>query len=249
MNAALLPLLLALSVATATNAATFTVTNLSDSGTGSLRSAIAQANSTPGTNTVNFAVAGTIVLTTGQIDITNALNIVGPGESQLIIDGNATSRIFRTLSVSVSCPAPIGSSDFLVSISGLTLRNGFIPNGFNGGAIIARTSLTLDSVTIRDNVAQWGGGLMFFTVYSGQTLTITNSQFVNNVAKPNLANNGLGNYRGGGALSATDNCGARTPTSMTITGSTFSGNHIISDASPNVLAQGGAIALDSPGPW
>ncbi len=135
-----------------------------------------------------------------------------------------------------------------MSISGLTLRNGFLGNGFNGGAVIARTSLTLDSVTIRDNVAQWGGGVMFFTQYAGQTLTITNSQFINNIAKPNLANNGLGFYRGGGALSATDNCGARTPTSMTITGSFFSGNRVISEPNSNITADGGAIALDFAGP-
>ncbi len=248
MKAYLLPVLLASSVATATNAATFTVTNLSDSGAGSLRSAIAQANATPGTNTVNFAVTGTITLTTAQINITNALNIVGPGQSQLTIDGNASNRIFATFSVNINCPAPSGSSDFLVSISGLTLRNGFRPSTFVGGAIVARTSLTLDSVTIRDNVAMWGGGVFFWTQYTGQALTITNSQFINNVAMPNIANNGPGNYRGGGALSATDNCGARTPTSMTITGSTFSGNRIVPDPNPSVLAQGGAIALDFAGP-
>ncbi len=230
------------------HAASFTVTNLNDSGAGSLRSAIAQANGTPGTNTINFSVTGTIVLTTGQIDILNALNIVGPGQAQLSIDGNASSRIFRTLSVNANCPAPAGSSDFLVSISGLTLRNGFLPSGFNGAAVIARTSLTLDSVTIRDNVAQWGGGVMFFTQYAGQTLTITNSQFINNVAQPNTSNDGPGHFRGGGALSATDNCGARTPTSMTIAGSTFSGNRInlASGTIPN--SQGGAIALDFAGP-
>ena len=232
----------------AAHAATFTVTNLNDSGAGSLRDAIAQANGTPGTNTVNFSVSGTLTLTTGQIDILNALNIVGPGQSQLTIDGNANGRMFRTLSGNGTCPPASGSSDFLVSISGLTLRNGSLPSGFNGGAVIARTSLTLDSVTIRDNVAQWGGGVMFFTAFPGQTLTITNSQFINNVAKPNLANNGSGNYRGGGALSATDNCGNRTPTSMTITGSTFTGNRLVPDPSSNVLAQGGAIALDFAGP-
>jgi hypothetical protein len=135
-----------------------------------------------------------------------------------------------------------------VSISGLTLRNGFLGNGFNGGAVIARTSLTLDSVTIRDNVAQWGGGVMFFTAYPGQTLTITNSQFINNVAKPNTANDGTGEYRGGGALSATDNCGGRTATSMTITDSIFTGNRINLAPNTSPAAGGGAIALDFAGP-
>jgi hypothetical protein len=246
MKRTLLAFLLA--VPLACPAATFTVTNLNDSGAGSLRDAIAQANATPGTNTVNFSVTGTITLTTGQIIISNALNIVGPGQSQLAIDGNASSRIFVTVSVNITCPAPAGSSDFLVSISGLTLRNGFLSGSFVGGAIVARTSLTLDSVTIRDNVAMWGGGVFFFTQYAGQALTITNSQFINNTAKPNIASNGGGSFRGGGALSATDNCGARTPTSMTISGSTFSGNRLVPEANPNINAIGGAIALDFAGP-
>ncbi len=234
----------------AAHAATFTVTNLNDSGAGSLRQAVADANVTPGTNTINFTVTGTITLTTGQMVITNALNIVGPGQSQLTIDGNSNDRIFRIFSVNgIVCPdPPPGSTDFLVSISGLTLRNGFLPSGSNGGAILARTSLTLDSVTIRDNVAQWGGGVMFFTRYTGQTLTITNSQFINNVAQPNIANNGSGTYRGGGALSAADNCGNRTPSAMTITGSTFSGNRINSELNASINSGGGAIALDFAGP-
>jgi VCBS repeat-containing protein len=43
-----------------TVAATFTVTNLNDSGAGSLRTAIASANANPGPDTITFAVAGTI---------------------------------------------------------------------------------------------------------------------------------------------------------------------------------------------
>src|SRR5262245_54642231 len=45
------------------SAATFTVSNLNDSGAGSLRQAILDANAAGGTNIVNFTVTGTINLT------------------------------------------------------------------------------------------------------------------------------------------------------------------------------------------
>jgi hypothetical protein len=56
-------------------AATLTVTSTADSGAGSLRDAIANAASG---DTVDFAVTGTIVLTSGHLFIGNDLNIIGP---------------------------------------------------------------------------------------------------------------------------------------------------------------------------
>lgn len=53
-----------------------TVINLTDSGPGSVRQAIAD---TPAGGTIDFAVTGTIVLTSGQLVITNDLTINGPG--------------------------------------------------------------------------------------------------------------------------------------------------------------------------
>ena len=76
----LFPVLVVLSFATA-NAATFTVTNTNDSGAGSLRQAILDANLAGVANTINFAVSGTIVLTSGPIRIASPISIVGPGET------------------------------------------------------------------------------------------------------------------------------------------------------------------------
>ena len=124
MKRSLMSVLFALSFATA-NAATFTVTNTNDSGAGSLRQAVLDANLSGVANTINFAVSGTIVLTSGQIRIGSPLSIVGPGASSLAIDGNANSRIFAIVeSNAPACPALTGPNDFPVSISGLTLRNG-----------------------------------------------------------------------------------------------------------------------------
>ena len=229
------------------NAATFTVTNTNDSGAGSLRQAVIDANLSGVANTINFAVTGAIVLTSGQIRIESPLNIVGPGVGSLAIDGNASSRIFTIVENNApACPALSGPNDFAVSISGLTLRNGSrnVANS-SGGAIVAEKSLTLNSVIIRDSAAKNGGGVGFFVQYPGQSLTIANSQFINNVAKNTVTGNTGGNQ--GGALFAKDNCpGTRMAAAMTIDGSVFSGNQV--QPTGDVDATGGAVALDFSGP-
>ncbi|HVS39628.1 MAG TPA: hypothetical protein VMS17_28990 [Gemmataceae bacterium] len=69
---------------------TFTVTNLADSGPGSLRAAITAANAHPGADAIDFAhgLHGTIGLTSGQLSITDNLSIAGPGENKLTVSGS-----------------------------------------------------------------------------------------------------------------------------------------------------------------
>ena len=72
------------------------VGNSNDSGAGSLRDAIANAN--PG-DTIEFDmspghVTSPITLTTGELTITQNLKIVGPGASDLTISGNSASTVF-----------------------------------------------------------------------------------------------------------------------------------------------------------
>src|SRR5687767_7704073 len=59
-----------------------TVTSNADSGPGSLRDAIAAA--APG-ETINFAITGTIVLTSGELFIDQDLIIAGPGPALLTV--------------------------------------------------------------------------------------------------------------------------------------------------------------------
>ena len=86
-------------------AATITVTNTNDEGAGSLRDALASAADG---DTIAFSVAGTILLTNGELVVTNDVAIIGSGPNTLAIDGNATSRVFH-----------IGPSN-VVSISSLS---------------------------------------------------------------------------------------------------------------------------------
>src|SRR5438552_17389760 len=85
-----------------------TVTNTNDSGAGSLRQALSDANDG---DTIEFAVTGTIGLTTGELLVDKSITISGPGANNLAIDGNAKNRVFHVTGGNVT-------------ISGLTITNG-----------------------------------------------------------------------------------------------------------------------------
>src|SRR4029077_8734107 len=72
-------------IALSTQAATITVTNTNDSGAGSLRQSIADANDG---DTIDFGVTGTIALTTGELLVDKSISINGPGSDHLTVDGN-----------------------------------------------------------------------------------------------------------------------------------------------------------------
>src|SRR5438128_111989 len=104
-----------------TTPTTFNVTSNANSGTGTLREAVGFANTLGGADTITFqAGLGNIVLTTGQLSISEALTIQGPGAAALSISGNNASRIFNTTA------APAGAA---VVIAGLTLTGGSSTGG------------------------------------------------------------------------------------------------------------------------
>src|SRR5260221_11491409 len=102
--------------------AVLTVTNTSDSGLGTLRDALAGAASG---DTIEFGVTGTITLTNGELIVSKSVSILGPGATNLAVNGNHASRVFHI------------ASNTVVSISGLTITNGsansVFPSGLGGG--------------------------------------------------------------------------------------------------------------------
>jgi hypothetical protein len=68
------------------------VTNQNDSGPGSLRQAIADAD--PGA--IVIVPAGTYLLTTGELTVAKSLTISGAGAASTIIDAQTASRVFHT---------------------------------------------------------------------------------------------------------------------------------------------------------
>lgn len=98
-----LGVLLFCAVAIPVHATTITVTNTNDGGPGSLRQALINVNDG---DTINFAVTGTISLTSGELLVDKSVTISGPGAANLALDGDATSRVFhigpgKTVSISV----------------------------------------------------------------------------------------------------------------------------------------------------
>lgn len=214
-------------VALSSRAANFTVTNLNDSGPGSLRDAVAQANANPGADVITFSVTGTIVLTSGQIVIGDPLTIDGPGSSALTINGNGTDRVFAITDIpEQACPSTTGPSDFLVSISRLTLANGRRTTSNSGGALVSTKSLTLQDVVVTGSAARFGGGFTFLTQYAGQALTMSNVQVTNNRAVPRPS---INEATSGGGVAIFPLCGAPVvplAATVNIQSSLISGNTV-----------------------
>src|SRR5215212_1933108 len=154
------------------DAATFTVTNLNDTGAGSLRAAIGSANASAGADVILFqaGLTGTIGLTTGQLDITDSVDIQGPGAATLTVSGSNSSRIFYLY-------YPSATID--VTISGLTVANGNASIG--GGIVDFDENLTLDGVRIQNSHAFGDGGGLWADGFN-MNLTIRNSTISGNVA-------------------------------------------------------------------
>jgi len=172
-------------------AATITVTNTADSGPGTLRAALFSA--TDG-DTIDFAMLtpARITLTSGELVVSSGLTIRGPGPSRLLVDGSHQSRIFHVV-----------ASNAVVTISGLTLTNGYTSswntlggglnnpaarltisncvlagnNAIEGGAVFNEGQLQIISSTVKDNTASNGGGGL---LNSKGTVLITNCTFTGN---------------------------------------------------------------------
>lgn len=113
--------------------ATFTVDVLGDdsaaeaAGT-TLREALAAANANSDVDTIEFAdgLSGTITLSQGQLEITNPVDIQGPGQDELTVSGNNASRVF-------DIDDGDSGNNAEVTISDLTITGG--QTSGNGGGI------------------------------------------------------------------------------------------------------------------
>jgi len=185
--------------------AVITVTNLADSGPGSLRDAIAIANSTVD-DEIQFSVNGDISLTS-HLEITETLTITGPGQNSLTIDAQQNSRIFYTSGPNI---------DF--TISGMTLTGGRTSADFplgEGGAI---RSLSFGTLTIEDSIITGNSTANFRgrggAIQADGDVVLTNSTLSGNSTAGDQSH-------GGGIFTHTGN--------VTLTNSTLSGNSTAGD--------------------
>ncbi|MCO6459295.1 MAG: hypothetical protein J5I93_28635 [Pirellulaceae bacterium] len=151
--------------------ATFTVMNTADSGAGSLRQAVLDANGAGGADTIDFAPAlsgQTISLTGPRIQITGDLTINGPGADQLTVDGLGNDIVFD-----------VAASGITVNVNGLHVTRG-VTGGSEGGAIDASDSgvvLNVSNSLFTNNEGSNGGAIRVLNI---DALSISNSTFTGN---------------------------------------------------------------------
>ncbi len=231
------------------------VVNLDD-GVTSLREAIFAANIVPGADTIEFAPfltasgPATILLTLGELAITDSLAINGPGSELLTIDASGNdhnpnvigdgSRVFNV-------DDRLFNNTIDVEIRGLRLTGGDVSQ--LGGAIFSREKLLAEGLNVSGNRAASGGAIALY-VATGDSI-VADSVLSNNTASSSggaifvlgntngtaiLRDNEISDNhanRGGGLYAGQ----APPEASIVITGSSFLRN--------TANQQGGAILLSS----
>lgn len=208
------------------SSAAFSVTNTNDSGAGSLRQAIIDANAAAGTDTITISATGTINLQSALPNLDTSVSITGPGASLLTVrrDAGGEYRIFTV------------TGGATVTISGLTVTNGQpAENTYGGGLSLDNGSLTIDGLVVTGNTAYgelgWSGGVD----QTGGSLTILNSHIYGNTAtlaggigsafgalviqNTTISGNSAAGQAGGLEI---QDCASATLTNVTISGNTTS---------------------------
>ena len=216
--------LLALTLTTTSIVAgTRTVVTTQDSGPGSLRQAIADAD--PG-DTITFSLPpkSTIQLTSAALVINKDLIITGPGASELTVAG--------TMRTHPNCCRPrysifaIAPVDIDVAISGLTISDGGGYEADKAGGVLNEStgSVLLKNCVITDNlVTARGAGICNHGTLTVDGCTISE----NRVADTRSADNGAGIFNDG---------------TLIVSNSTVTGNSVRGMAGgPPLGANGGGI--------
>jgi Ca2+-binding RTX toxin-like protein len=198
----------------------YIVDDLGNSGPGTLRQAVLDANLNFGPDRILFqsGLSGTIHLSFPQLDIYDPVEILGPGPGTLAVTQDGTGRI-----------AYVHPGDGeSVTISGLTLTEGAGPGDVNHGGVIwtggvsSESNLTISNSVLSGSEASGNGGAIY--VYKG-SLQVESSTISGNTA---------GSAGGGIYFYDTDDA-----TQSTIRNSTISGNTV----SAGGYEDGGALYL------
>ncbi len=227
---------------------TLTVSSIGDTGPGTLRAAIEQANLDATQDTITFApsITGTINLSSALPNLSAKTIIDGPGPSVLTIArsdaaGTPAFGIFTVLT---------GAE---VAISGLTIAGGSLPSeGTVGGGIANRGMLSLADLTIVDSSAgTYGGGIYNAGIMSVANSTIRGNALVNygmgagifndsmgtmSVTNSAISNNSIpGESLGGGNGAGIANSGMMTLNNTTVDGNSIGSGSFAADEAGGIL--------------
>lgn len=190
-------------------AASFTVTNVFDFGSGSLRQAITDANAAgAGPHTITFDASTFSVDNSGLIflggplpDVDCDLTITGNGAKATTVSPAYTGRAFRIL------------AGRTVTISGLWIRDGYLQGayGVNGTAVAGPTA---------------GASALGGAIYNSGSLTVSECFFSANRVTGGNGGSGFGNksQNGGAGGAAMGGVIYSDGTALNIVGSTFTEN-------------------------
>jgi hypothetical protein len=242
-------LALTLVPAAVAQASTIKVTNLKDSGSGSLRAAITAADSIPqaGTELILFSsrLTGSIDLQTPLPAITRSIELHAPGAREVTINGKSVPTDSGSLlddtgagtSLTVSglsfTDSTQKSGSFItvnaagaksLKLVGDSFTGGKATDG-DGGAVFSydTNAVTVDDCTFAHNSAEEGGGLW---VGGSVDIKIEDSTLVDNVAQD--GGGGFGSYNGG---------------ALTFTATTISGNAVSFSGTGTTAGYGGGIEI------
>jgi hypothetical protein len=201
-------------------------------GTCTLRAAVQEANASPGADAIQVP-SGTYAIaipplnqndiTTGDLDITDSLTIVGAGVGNTIVDGGiptagAPSRV-RGLDRIFEVLVDEGT----IAFSNLTFTDGYAAEF--GGAVMnnSTATVTVTASTLMGNVAEKAGGAI--DNHLGGSVHVRDSALSNNVAFE--SGSALNNNRGG---------------TVTLTNTTISSNSAADVGLDDSLVGAGAVA-------
>lgn len=184
-------------------AATFNVTNLNDTGAGSLRQALLDAEAAAGADNIifNATLNGTINLQTALPDINESVTIEGPtapNRAVTVARAATASTNFRIFTITAGT----------VSISDLTMAEGNITGApAQGGGIRNAGTLTMTRCVIRDcvatgsdNAAGTGGAAAGGGIFTTGVLNLTDCMIMDCEAHGGASTSGAagGDTRGAG---------------------------------------------------
>jgi uncharacterized repeat protein (TIGR03803 family) len=196
----------------ASGQAPLTVTTTNDSGAGSLRQAVLDANSQGGGEIRFSNVTGTILLGSPLPSFTANIAVTGPGAPLLTVNGNNEHSIFSISSNSTSV------------LSGITIANGLAIHYANGAGISNAGSLALINSTVSSNRIEGGFGGGIYN--SGDLIIIGSTLSGNQVNGERGAPGGSYGYGAGGGGGGPGLGGALyvAAGSVVLTNCTVSGN-------------------------
>jgi hypothetical protein len=237
----------------------FTVTNLENSGAGSLREAVKEADALSGPDTIGFAagLSGTITLSGDGLQITDPVDIEGPGPAQIEV---AQSSLERVIHITLTSPGA-------VTISGLHIDSGTAPPSGNhanyGGDILndqtnVGADLTIVDCLITGGTAPSdGGGIESFkgqltlvaSIVSGNHAAVsagieaggsTGYTIVDSTISGNVAEDEIGAL--GGSVDGADGLIEGSTISGNVTGGDDGGAEIYADDSGHFTMRNSTVA-------